>query len=135
MSMGGYMRFTKILTVGALILACCGDPTWARPISVAEQRAVEASVKERLKDPESARFRHPNVNVPVGSIGAIYCGRVNSKNGYGGYAGDAEFAAIFGTSIKRGKPSVTGELLELGDADPSSEDSQVVRKICAKYGY
>lgn len=51
---------------------------------------VKGFVREKLRDPASAEFS----NVRVVS-GGIVCGEVNSKNGYGGYAGKQRF---FGTA-------------------------------------
>lgn len=42
---------------------------------------IERLVKARLRDPESATFRHLSGG----------CGYVNSKNGFGGMSGDTEF--------------------------------------------
>ncbi|WP_311270264.1 hypothetical protein [Sphingobium sp. WCS2017Hpa-17] len=123
---------SSFVVAAALTMACSGHAL-ARPMTLAEQRAVEAAVKQRLKDPESARFRHPKINVPADEAGVFYCGFVNSKNSYGGYAGDAEFAVGFATEIKNGKPDTLANVIEIGDADPASEDSQVMRKLCAQF--
>ena len=119
-----------LMTVAAL--AAFGDAQ-ARPMTLAEQKAVEAAVKAKLKDPASARFRHPKINIPAGDAGMFYCGYVNAKNSLGGYAGDAEFAVGFATEIKKGRPDTLAKVVEIGDADPESEDSQVVSLFCDRY--
>lgn len=50
-------------------------------------RAPLEAVRERLYDPESARFRG------VRAVYAGYCGEVNAKNRLGGYVGYREFWA------------------------------------------
>ena len=51
-------------------------------------------VRESLKDPESARFSEVRLSRRGGF--AVVCGFVNSKNGYGGYAGKERFISLFG---------------------------------------
>lgn len=125
------MRFSLIMAAGLTI--GCSSNALARPMTLSEQKAVEAAVKAKLKDPASARFKHPKVNVPTGYAGIFYCGYVNSKNSYGGYAGDAEFAVGFATEIKKGKPDTLATVVEIGDADPDSDSSQVMRQFCTQY--
>ena len=58
---------------------------------------VEDAVRDRLKDPESARFtdvrRFPNGNA---------CGWVNAKNSFGGYVGRKPFAVVGGAVLLEG---------------------------------
>lgn len=57
----------------------------------AEIAIIQAGVRPRLKDPESARFGA--VRASKGPDGTTYvCGMVNSKNSFGGYAGETPFA-------------------------------------------
>lgn len=53
--------------------------------------AAEHAVKRRLKDPGSASFS--GMFVSWFSGGPIVCGRVNARNGFGGYAGATRFVA------------------------------------------
>lgn len=49
-------------------------------------------IKKRLRDPKSAQFR--NVRLVTGSTDVtVTCGDVNSKNGFGGYAGYSSFVS------------------------------------------
>lgn len=62
------------------------------PIEVTEamRAEIEGAVRNRMKDPESARFAV--VYATQASAGAIYaCGLVNGKNSFGGYVGDRPF--------------------------------------------
>ncbi|MDB5684787.1 MAG: hypothetical protein JWM75_2485 [Sphingomonas bacterium] len=57
---------------------------------------AEMLVKFRLRDPESAQFAGSSVS-RINKQEAV-CGLVNSKNGYGGMAGD-EWFAVKGTDV------------------------------------
>ena len=59
---------------------------------------AQAKVREMLRDPESARFRN------ITRHGGVICGEVNSKNGFGGYAGFANFSY----EVTTGKALVDG---------------------------
>ncbi|MFC4593068.1 hypothetical protein [Sphingobium tyrosinilyticum] len=93
MNMGEYMRLKVFLV--PLLLAALPTNVSARPMSLAEKKAVENSVKAELKDPYSAQFKHPALQLSDGE-GLIYCGLVNSKNSYGAYTGYVQFVAGFG---------------------------------------
>ncbi|MEG1350647.1 MAG: hypothetical protein RSD49_21710 [Hafnia sp.] len=69
-----------------------------RSLTKQEINAVETAVKDQLKDPESARFKHSKF---VSNGKGAYCGLVNSKNSYGGYAGNTPFMVML---INNGKP-------------------------------
>lgn len=96
--------------IGALSLAACAtDPTHGlsnaelrersadagpRPTIETAQPLIEAAIKSRLKDPDSARFEWPYAFgrtsaalSPNAPDGWFTCGSVNAKNAYGGYAG------------------------------------------------
>ena len=60
------------------------------PASQELMQAAKLLVKERLKDPESARFGKIWIYTKEMSDGTIehrLCGEVNAKNGFGGYTG------------------------------------------------
>ena len=67
------MRATAFIC--ALLLAGCAE------------YKIEKQVRESLKDPDSARFGEMSNS----EDGAIACGTVNAKNGFGGYTGDQTF--------------------------------------------
>ena len=51
---------------------------------------AKKAVRERLKDPESAKFKDVSTHkTPAG--GLLVCGNVNSKNSFGGYVGFRPF--------------------------------------------
>ena len=64
--------------LGAFLVSAC-DQLTGRSFD------YETPVKRELRDPESAQF----TDVEIGAN--VACGFVNSKNGYGGYAGRVPF--------------------------------------------
>lgn len=54
---------------------------------------AKKAVVERMKDPESVRFR--NVSIKTFEGKPIICGEVNGKNSYGGYVGFQRFVASY----------------------------------------
>ena len=97
-------RRKNVAVVSAAIFApliCLNAKAETQQIShsVAEV-IVEHFVKEHLRDPESAQFSNVHgANLPTvpGTIiknWSIICGDVNSKNGFGGYAGAEGFVVI-----------------------------------------
>lgn len=57
-----------------------------RDLSDPEKQIVRAAVEDVLKDAETARFRW----LPFNGYSS-YCGEVNAKNSYGGYAGYSKY--------------------------------------------
>lgn len=58
---------------------------------------AEIEVRDKLKDPDSAKFGFSWSNKVVGGEEYV-CGSVNSKNGFGGYAGERKY--IYSSSQK-----------------------------------
>lgn len=69
----------------------------------------ETAVKRELRDPESAQFTDVTVNIESA------CGFVNSKNGYGGYAGKQPFVSV-------------GDTVTL--IEPTAESSGLINARC-----
>ncbi|WFF40392.1 hypothetical protein EVC62_02130 [Salinicola endophyticus] len=59
-------------------------------------RQAEESVKEGLKDPDSAKFKdvHGTKLMTVPNAHVMVCGMVNAKNSYGGYTGMSPFMVM-----------------------------------------
>lgn len=70
----------------ALIFAVLMNPGCSSDRPDPGVMTAQAKVRELLRDPESARFRN------ITRHGGVICGEVNSKNGFGGYAGFANFS-------------------------------------------
>lgn len=60
-----------------------------------QERAWLASVREMLKDPDSAQFKNVRFNFARDTL----CGEVNSRNAMGGYVGFKDFFVINGNPI------------------------------------
>lgn len=92
------------------------------------ERLARDKVTANLRDPESARFVGYSVHArAVCAEGPhdLVCGRVNAKNGFGGYTGAQSFAFI-----------ATGNnyaILFASDSDvPSLDARAAVLKLCAE---
>ncbi len=71
------------IVAAAVIYAASGGQT-------GDAAPYEQAVREKLRDPDSAKFR----NVSGDKIDGQWCGEVNAKNGMGGYAGWQRFSAM-----------------------------------------
>lgn len=76
----------KALAVCLYITMACQN-AWA----VTDIDRARAAVLEKLKDPESARFRNIRSVGPKDDLGEVICGEVNAKNEMGGYVGFQTF--------------------------------------------
>lgn len=90
------------------------------PLTKPLREGIETAVRDKLKDPESARFKH----FDYGSKGT-YCGLVNSKNAFGGYVGDVPYWVMI-------LPDDKVEVMGLGDGDL---ERQFVTSMCTSSGY
>jgi hypothetical protein len=89
------------------------------------QDAVIGSIKEKVKDPDSARFKFgplqrgaiydsPSLNMS----GLFMCGYVNSKNSFGGYAGDTRFFAhLLPLNLPSSQKAIWTAVIEMDEAD------------------
>lgn len=130
----------KILAVALCVVAlsgCTPHPTTSkepavvvtktRPLSTPEQKVVQDSVRQELKDPQSATFKM----LPINEDGApgTYCGMVNAKNSFGGYVGDTPFMA----TVTRRAGEVVSSFAMLPDS--SQFGRTILLDMCAKKGY
>ena len=106
----------SLCSVLCLVLCACASPpsnalndlAWSRMDSLKEEAKLLAGdienvtadvvfakskqmVLDKLKDPESAKFRNQKIIDFKG--GKLLCGEVNAKNSYGGYVGFAPYMA------------------------------------------
>lgn len=77
------------LLLAAFLLTSCGGST-SGPSDAAIYTVVQGDIKARLRDPSSAEFSDMR---PIRNEGKVIgaCGRVNSKNGFGGMSGPSRF--------------------------------------------
>ena len=106
-------------------------PFVASPLSDAELFAkAKKTLLGKLKDPDSAKFdgsmRRVVADRPDGNKGEYVCGRVNSKNGFGGYTGTKPFAYL----VETGAIMMLGESNGAGGYVDAMIDQQIL-KVCA----
>lgn len=113
-------------------------PLFAQAIELNEEEkiVVEKSVREALKDPESARFKWLPLADKSTERGAtksiVYCGLVNSRNSFGGYTGDVPFAVFL---VWTERSELISGLVGIGLADRDSPRTKAILETCAKQGY
>lgn len=93
-----YIRLCLVATA-AMALVACGEQSPEQKAAMNEisfTRMAKEKIKERLKDPDSAIFSDVYFNRTQKDQIDVICGKVNSKNSFGGYSGDQHFMA-FGT--------------------------------------
>lgn len=89
------------------------------------KEAIRKEVKNELRDPESARFSW----LPMQSTEA-YCGYVNARNGFGGYAGKALFMVL----LFDGRDGPVPSPAFLADPNPESSRHRALAEQCLKAG-
>jgi len=106
-----------------------------RDLTIQESALVEAAVKERLLDPDSARFRWMQVPSNFNfHYNRTYCGIVNSRNRFGGYTGGAPFYVDVWMVLKKADATI-------GDADTNlvwymrEGNTNMVLRTCAESGF
>lgn len=92
----------------------------ARELLPKEKALIEGVTKQRLKDPDSAKFYWQDYKG-----GTIYCAHVNAKNSYGGYAGKSLLIAGVKTNAE-------GEIVS---AEVTTHNDNMMDSICLKRGY
>ncbi len=96
-------------------------------LSSGQQSAVRAGIRERLKDPDSAKFAA--ISAVKDDKGIVYvCGKVNAKNSYGGYTGMSPF---FGMLM--GGPK-TKEFFAVIGIGSGGSDSAANAEMCRRHG-
>ncbi len=110
--------------------------TMAAELTDAERAIVKKSVKAELKDPDSARFKWLPIAGSKKKVGGarsmLYCGVVNSRNSFGGYAGDAPYSVFLAWT--KDSP-VVSLVISIGTADWKSPESFSIIKTCSDEGY
>ncbi|KGM50683.1 hypothetical protein [Pseudooceanicola atlanticus] len=97
MSLSGCVNDTPVTT----------KPT---PILNSERLAVEAKIKDQMRDPESTRFRGWQA-FSLSNSDRVLCAEVNSKNGFGGYVGYVPlYARVRGSSVLAFKTDVAAQI-------------------------
>ena len=119
----------KALLAAAIIAvaapAVAATKTFVRfKLTPAQIAAVQESVRDNLKDPESARFGPMFAARPKDGGMPMVCGYVNARNSFGGYVGDQPFIGVL---VSNGKFAA----LSIGDGGTKST---VALKMCRENG-
>ncbi|MFZ2872233.1 hypothetical protein [Zavarzinia sp.] len=128
------VRATTLCLAAIAVSACVPPPAAPKPIlhptsiTDAEKKVIEEAARDGLKDPDSAKFRHPQLYFG----NEIYCIEVNAKNGFGGYTGFLP-VEMFVTRID-GKIKVAAPIA-YATANPNDGRTRAVIQICADNGY
>ncbi|ESY88350.1 hypothetical protein X739_00755 [Mesorhizobium sp. LNHC220B00] len=92
-----------------------------------DAEVVKRYVTESLKDPGSATFGSVSASITDRGVVTV-CGMVNSKNSYGGYAGQTPFIGILATNTSGQR--VFG-VVGMGGTD---DQSTSVLSLCQRNG-
>lgn len=128
--MTGYS--VKLAVIVALIglSGCVSSIPQGAPVTLTDdmRAAVEAGVKRRLKDPNSAMFDRIQAS-RINENAYNVCGFVNAKNSFGGYNGHAPFYGV----LYKGTESMTFDFRTM--ADPMKPGEIVgLRAVCRRAG-
>jgi hypothetical protein len=97
-----------------------------RELSADEKQVISKAVSLSIVNPGQAQFRWPQIaNTEDGSVN--YCGMVNAKSAYPAYSGWQAY--IVEGSVQGGK--LTSAVVGL---IAGGKDTEIVRKMCKKYG-
>ena len=98
---------TFIASLAGLIVSACGSSSSSNGADDSSrlagfQTAAKEQVQGILKDPDSAKYEdvhaYKHVN-DTGQTAYVFCGKVNSKNGFGGYGGYQRFVSTVGIAV------------------------------------
>jgi hypothetical protein len=94
-----------------LLLVACGDDTKSISSDARVEEYAKDQIRAKLRDPDSAVFQGVGVSRRSGK--AVVCGRVNSKNGFGGMTGSQRFA-VAGMAVleEEAQPGTMDEIWE-----------------------
>lgn len=98
--MGEIMKRIVLLALSSVALSSCGDGSSSASSSEPSETEMMSryqvmskdKLKESLRDPSSAKYEDVAAH-RVSSGGFVFCGKVNAKNGFGGYTGFERFIA------------------------------------------
>lgn len=118
------MRF--VIPWVALVIAVAG-------CSSAETEMLN-SVKERLKDPDSAQFSQVKVKKSERGHRMIMCGFVNAKNSFGGYGDPQPFTVIRVEATKNMNVSFDSSCETASINADMSDTMDYAREVLEKHG-
>jgi hypothetical protein len=106
-----------------------------RELTPVEKLALIPIFAAGLKDPSAAQFKWmPVVQTERDGV-TDYCGLVNGKNSYGGYAGFVRFYAQLQKDEKAQFVKATLRSVEPPNREPNALDPRWLNGICEQFGY
>jgi hypothetical protein len=92
-----FKKFGFSVAVGSVPVAVFGLFWWVTILSepAADVQIAKDAILEVLKDPKSAQFS----DITHRRGDRAVCGRVNAKNGFGGYTGPTRFIVLDGQPV------------------------------------
>ena len=136
-------RICCAVVLTTLLAACSGlnQPTATvtsaskRELTTAEKLSIAPVLSSGLKDPSADQFKWMPVILTERDGITDYCGLVNGKNSYGGYAGFVRFYAHL-TKNEKGQ-FVKAELraIEPPNRETNFIDPRWLNGICEQFGY
>lgn len=122
----------KAMTAAALIglSGCVSSIPQGAPVTLTDdmRAAVEAGVKRRLKDPNSAMFDRIQAS-RINENAYNVCGFVNAKNSFGGYNGNAPFYGV----LYKGTENMTFDFRTMADTSKDGE-MWALQAVCKQAG-
>lgn len=104
-----------------------------------EKALVRESVKAKLKDPDSARFKWlpiaGNQTEADGATMMMYCGVVNARNSFGGYVGDVPYLVALVKHLNPKDTRAVSIVIAIGKANWNSPSSKAIVNTCRDKGY
>lgn len=115
------MKKLALMLLSLTILSACGDNS-KEMVSLGEGVA-----RDSLKDPNSAQFK--SIYVSSTDDSGFVCGKINAKNGYGGYVGFKNYYVYISESDGKVKEHGPVKIIEPDD-DKGNEN---FNSICKGY--
>ena len=136
-------RVCYVFALTTLLASCSGlnQPTAQvtaapkRELTPAEKLSFAPVLAAGLKDPSAAQFKWMPVILNERDGITDYCGLVNGKNSYGGYAGFVRFYAQLKTDDKGQFIKATLRAVEPPNRETNAFDPRWLNGICEQYGY
>lgn len=113
-----------------LLIVFIFQNAYGRPLTDDERISIENSVKENLKDPDSAKFYHGDFPYPDTAM--LYCGYVNAKNSYGGYTGKQLFSNFVAIN---NKGRLVTPVMDYSHSTGEFYGQDIIAVSCASAGY
>jgi hypothetical protein len=136
-------RICRAFALMILLAGCSGlnQPTAQvsaapkRELTPAEKLSFAPILAAGLKDPSAAQFKWMPVVLSERDGVTDYCGLVNGKNSYGGYAGFVRFYAQLQKDEKGQFVKATLRSIEPPNREPNAFDPRWLNGICEQFGY